>query len=210
VSAPEDSFTKLLGRQPTDWERQEHFRARDALGLRNNDALWPLLMMLGHYRTLYAEFPALIARAANDVSDKTRAAAEADLKALGARMQSKLAHSVADTAHKIADRRATTKRLQWVTGCIAVAGVVFSVVGFVGHRAGYSSGHEDGFKEARDESAAAAWANTPEGQVAYRLSKAGSIRDLATCAGRGWVVKGNTCYPHPDGAMVYGWAIARP
>ena len=45
MSDLDDSFAKLLGRQPSDAERQNLYRVRDALGLKNNDALcsfsWP-------------------------------------------------------------------------------------------------------------------------------------------------------------------------
>ena len=49
----------------------------------------------------------------------------------------------------------------------------------------------------RYESAAAmaSWANTPEGQLAYQLAKAGSLRELATCSGHGWFERDGACYP---------------
>ena len=34
MSDPDDSFAKLLGRQPSDAERQSLYRVRDALGLK--------------------------------------------------------------------------------------------------------------------------------------------------------------------------------
>jgi hypothetical protein len=210
VSTAEDSFTKLLGAQLTDRERQAVFRARDALGIKNNDALWLLLIVLGHYETLFSKVPSQIEEAATDVMEKTRLAAEATMKAAAARAESKLAASVAATAQKIADRRTSTQRWQWVTGGLALAALTLLGASLLGHHAGYSSGHDDGNKEARDENAAADWANTPEGQIAYALAKAGSIRDLAACSGRGWVVKGDFCYPHAEGGAVYGWRIPKP
>ena len=38
-SSLDDSFAKLLGRQPSDAERQQLYRVRDALELKNNDAV---------------------------------------------------------------------------------------------------------------------------------------------------------------------------
>ena len=46
MSDLDDSFAKLLGRQPSDAERQSLYRVRDALGLKNNDALWLVLMKM--------------------------------------------------------------------------------------------------------------------------------------------------------------------
>jgi len=57
VRTLEESFTTLLGKQPSDKERQAFLRVRDALNLKDNDALWVLLMVLGHCETLYGRFP---------------------------------------------------------------------------------------------------------------------------------------------------------
>jgi hypothetical protein len=110
VSTLDDSFTELLGRLPTDAERQDLFRARDTLNIKNNDALWPLLVMLRHYETIYSKVPALITQTIKEAVKRARSAAEAELKAASASIQADLARSVADTAARIADRRAGTKR----------------------------------------------------------------------------------------------------
>jgi hypothetical protein len=48
----DDSFAQLLGHQPSDKERQDLYRVRDALKLKSTDAVWTLLMVLQHYQTL--------------------------------------------------------------------------------------------------------------------------------------------------------------
>ena len=53
----DDSFATLLGRQPTDKEKQALYRVRDALKLKATDAVWLLLMALQHYETLYEQLP---------------------------------------------------------------------------------------------------------------------------------------------------------
>lgn len=57
--------------------------------------------------------------------------------------------------------------------------------------------------------AAASWANTPEGQLAYGLAQAGSVRELATCSGHGWVIERGSCFPRQllKGQM-FGWKLA--
>jgi hypothetical protein len=210
VSALDDSFEKYLGSLPTDEERQDLFRARDAFNIKNNDALWPLLVMLRHYQTIYAKIPGLITQTVTEVLRKTRKTAEADLKAAGARAEADLARSVAETARKIADKRASTKRWQWISVSLAIALSALTTVHILAGHSGRGAGYSDGYQAARDERAADAWANTPEGQLAYGLAKAGSIRNLATCSGRGWVVKDSSCFPTSDNGMVYGWKIPRP
>jgi hypothetical protein len=207
----EDSFTSLLGRQPSDKERQALLRTRDALNLKNNDALWLVLMALGHYETIYCRFPALIARAAADVTEKARTVAEGEVKAASSRLHAKLAETVAKSALDIADRAASTKRWQWVSTCLIVAASAFLVVGGwsyrTGHRSGYASGRADGYSDAHDERAAAAWANTPEGQLAYGLAAAGSIRELAACSGSGWVRRAGACFATVQNGSVHGWNL---
>ncbi len=62
MSTIEEAFTRILGTQPTDGQRQTLLRTRDALNLKNNDALWLVLIALGHYETLYARFPEISSR----------------------------------------------------------------------------------------------------------------------------------------------------
>jgi hypothetical protein len=47
---PLDRFAVLLGRAPTDAEKLELVRVKEALDLDNNDALWLLIMDLDHLR----------------------------------------------------------------------------------------------------------------------------------------------------------------
>jgi hypothetical protein len=214
VSMLEDSFERLLGRQPGDRERQALFRARDALNLKDNDALWLVLMALGHYETLYAQFPALISRAATDVTEKVKATADAELKAAVARTRSELARSLAQTAHEIAEQVASTRRWRTVTWAVVITAAVFVGMGAAmyraGRTAGIATGEREGYEKARDERAASAWANTPEGQLAYALAKAGSIHELATCEGTGWIRKRSSCIPGAQGAHISGWKLPEP
>jgi hypothetical protein len=211
VKTLEDSFTTLLGRQPGDAEKQALFRARDAFQIKNNDALWLLLAILGHYETLYSKIPALIAESAARVTEKTRTAAEAEFRSAGARVRSELAQSVAKAAREIADRAANTRRSQWIAACLAIAASAFIVVGGwafgTGRRSGFDAGRAEGYSAAHDEKAAAAWANTPEGQLAYALAKAGSIRELALCSGRGWRREGGYCIPRPEKSGIFRWRL---
>jgi hypothetical protein len=42
----EETFAKVVGRHASDEERQRLYRLRDALGLRDNDAFWSIVMAL--------------------------------------------------------------------------------------------------------------------------------------------------------------------
>jgi hypothetical protein len=209
VSELDDSFTLLLGRQPGDKERQRLYRVRDALKLKATDALWLLLMVLGHYETLYETFPALIATAAKDATKDIRETAVAQARAAAEDTKKALAFAVAEAATASAKRAAGAQWWKWAacwflaaTGCIAM-------IGFWEHSNGRSEGYANGREVARElyenAAAAASWANTPEGQLGYGLAKAGSLRELATCSGRGWVERDGVCYA---GAKTRGWRLS--
>jgi hypothetical protein len=211
VKAIEEAFAALVERQPTDKERQRLMRERDALRLKDNDALWHLLVVLGHYETLYAGIPARIAKVASDVTDNVKTAAAAELKAAAAGTRAELAKSVAQTALDIAARVASTKRWQWFSMSFAFAVTLLVGVAVWMYRQGVSSGAAsgrlDGYTTARDEIAANSWANTPEGQLGYELAKVGSLRDLATCSGKIVVRKGEACFVKVGKESVFGWHV---
>ena len=101
----------------------------------------------------------------------------------------------------------------------AVLGALAGVLGaagagyWLGHASGRESGLADGYQAARDEKAAAAWANTPAGRLAFALDQAGSLTVLATCANHGWHTETRqgrrVCFVGPDAATgsIYGWTL---
>ena len=185
MSELDDSFSKLLGRQPSDAERQQLYKVRDALGLKNNDALWLILMALQHYQDQYETFPKLIAQSAKDTLVTFKATADATVKASAEAAKADLAQAVASAAHEVAHNTSAKQMWQWAAGCIAVAFLCVGLFGWYmqssGHDSGYNSGYGVGYSEAKDEKAAAAWANTPEGKLAYRFAQTGSLAILAKC-----------------------------
>jgi hypothetical protein len=208
VSELDDSFALLLGRQPSDKERQRLYRARDALKLKSNDAVWLLLMALENYDALYSRYPALIAEAARDVTKNVRETALAQARAAAAETTKDLAHAVAAAATASAKKAAAAQMLKWAMGCFLAAMGCIATIGWWAHGRGLREGYAVGYEAARDRfenaAAMASWANTPEGQLAYGLAKAGSLRELATCSGHGWVERDGVCYP---GSKTHGWRL---
>ena len=222
---PADAFEKLLGRQATDAERRRLYRVRDALGLRSNDAIWLILIALEHYSGLYDRIPGRIEAAIAEALTEFGAAADAQAEASTAGAQRALVRAVADSAAQVARNaaRANVQRSLAIAICVAAA---CALAGFFyldysrtrGYKDGYAAGRNAGIAEARHEGAAASWANTPEGRLAYGLAEEGSLRALATCGGPGW--KRTTykesgrlfCLPHgiPETGKVHGWWMATP
>lgn len=208
MSDLDDSFALLLGRQPSDKERQRLYRARDALKLKSNDAVWLLLMALEHYDTLYSRYPALIAEVARDVTKDVRETALAQARAAVAETTKALANAVAGAATASAKKAAGAQMLKWAMGCFLAATGCISTIGWWAHGRGQREGYAVGYEAARDRyenaAAMASWANTPEGQLAYGLAKAGSLRELATCSGHGWFERDGLCYPS---SKTHGWRL---
>lgn len=130
----EATFEKLLGRQPSEKEIQSLYRVKNALNMRDNDALWLVLMALESYDTLYRKYPAMISgQVAQIIEDqKVAMAAIADAetkKALGT-----LADAVSKTSESIASSLAEASRMQswgWALLGFVVFGVLCVFVGFV-------------------------------------------------------------------------------
>ena len=211
MSELDDSFAKLLGKQPSDSERQHLYRVRDALDLKNNDAIWLILMALQHYQSQYEVFPSLIAQSAKDTLINFKATADATVKASAEAAKADLAQAVASAAHEVAHNTSRKQMWQWACGCCAVIGLVLGGLNWYvydkAHTAGLNSGYGVGYREAKDEKAAAAWANTPEGRLAYRFAQTGSIGSLAKCDRPGWYIEKGVCYVKPAADGTHGWRV---
>jgi hypothetical protein len=127
MSNLDDSFTKLLGRQPSDAERQRLYQVRDALGLRNNDALWLVLIALQHYEQLYAGIPDRIEAAAKKAARSAAAQAQADVNSAIAGLIPTVESAVRDGARwALAQESLVRSMFTLIAGCVVV-GVVFAI-----------------------------------------------------------------------------------
>ena len=208
VSALETSFTKLLGRDPSDAEVQKLYRVRDALGLKNNDALWLVLMALGHYESAYERMPQAIAEAARGSLANVKATADATMKASAESFKADMARAVAATAQEVARHTSRRQMWQWAGGAVAVAFVSLSLISWGAFSKGVETGKAEGYDQAKDEKAAAAWASTPQGQAAYRLAQGGDLDILVACNADGWKIEKKVCYPREDSDnMIHGWHL---
>ena len=208
MSELETSFEKLLGRQPTDAERQELYKVRDALGLKNNDALWLVLMALQHYQDQYEKFPKAIEQAAKDILADFKATADAMMKASAEAAKADLAKAIATTAQQVANATAHKQKARWIAGAMAIITITFAGGWWYAFNTGMAAGRWHGYEEAKDEKAAASWANTPDGKLAYKLAQTGSIPVLAKCNRPGWVLEKGVCYPYPDSNKdIHGWRV---
>jgi hypothetical protein len=253
-------FVAVTGAEPTEVQKQQAYRVRDAAGVRPTDhdflAVVYLLVLYGEYPQLLnqslqalqefrAQFDGLPNLTRKQISATKDAAAKlaeltatlqpvaqasADIPAvksqlmdLAKKLERKLTWMEPRKLNtfRYRDYEITMDRESMVAsiGLLAMAlgittlfvMVMFAVMTAVntfrldGIRAaaqaeGFKAGYTSGYDKAKDEKAAASWANTAEGKAARGLARAGSIKVLSTCNAPGWEVGvgpdgARWCYP---------------
>jgi hypothetical protein len=130
----DDTFGKLLGRQPSEYERQRLYRVRDTLGLRDNDAFWYIVLTLEHYDALYRDYPGQIAEHARRTLESAREAFAAAAAAESAKAQNLLSQKVAETsvliARKLAERPIRIDRITTLLATVVTFGALCVTAGF--------------------------------------------------------------------------------
>ncbi len=125
-----------------------------------------------------------------------------DLRSLLEAATSELADRTAAAATATATARERSWR--WTAGAVGLMAIVVLAAG----AASYVLGRDHALATVRDEKAAAAWANTPEGLLARRFAAAGGLEVVARCRGVGWSEQHGVCYPYPEASgKVYGWRL---
>ena len=122
------------------------------------------------------------------------------------------AMSAAEHAEATARAGARSAAAWAVLGALAGVLVAGGAGYWLGHASGREGGLAEGYRDAWDEKAAAAWANTPNGQLALALDRAGSLSSVATCTNRGWKAETREgrryCFVQADkDGNVYGWRL---
>jgi hypothetical protein len=102
----EEAFAKVVGRQASDEERTRLYRLRDALGLRDNDAFWSIVMALEHYDSFFRAYPEKLAEQTAHSIESARAAFAVAAEKEAAQVQRVLSEKVAETSVQIARRLA--------------------------------------------------------------------------------------------------------
>ncbi len=207
----QEVFKRLNAREATAEDVLRFERLTSALETTPGDAMLAVLVALDHYETLYREIPKKIAETATDALVNFKRSADAQAIASMAEAKADLAKTVSAVAVKVAHNTSAKQKFQWACGCIVAVTVCFSLVTYYaysnGRDLGYVGGYGAGYTEAKDEKAAAAWANTTQGKQAYRLAQAGSIDNLIRCDLPGWYVEKRVCYVKSASNGLYGWRL---
>ena len=130
----ESAFAKVIGREPSEKERERLYRVRDALGLSENDAFWYIVMTLEHYDALYREYPRIIQEEAARTIENSREAFAAAAKLEAARAEQMLAEKVAETsvaiAKKLAEKPIGIDRVTGMFAAVVLFGSICMAAGY--------------------------------------------------------------------------------
>lgn len=193
-------YQALLGRPPSRDEAERLERIATVLELRDNDALWSVLVALEDYDRRYRMAPARIEAALAKAVESLRDSADQETRAAAARAIEAMAEEAGRIGQQIATKTAGRDRAHWLAIMAAVCATVLLMTGAGSYYAGNKTG-------AAATSDAAAWALSNEGQQARALARTGSLPVLAACLGDGWRVDTHNgrdvCRPGPGA----GWYL---
>lgn len=135
---------KILGRDPTRAESEEFYRVRDALHLRDNDALWMILLLLQCVRR---DLEQSVADALSRIKSTADAVSEAAIKAAKADFLKNFPAELSKAAEQV------TRKATGDTGPVVITGLIvglvlliagFSGIGWLAYDLGERSGYEKG------------------------------------------------------------------
>ena len=202
------AFEAAFQRKPTADEVGRLERVMDVLDVRENDAIMTLMVVLEFYLGLYGSVPGRIEEAAKTAVGETKETTQKIAATAAQLAHGDLVEQLGKAVNQVASDAAKKQQWKALGAGIAAAAISLLVTGWVCFDAGREAGYGAAIKVARNETAAAAWANTPEGQLAYRLALAGSLQQVARCSAPGWKIRNGACLPQVDAeGTLHGWVM---
>ncbi len=138
--------------------------------------------------------------------------ADDEEEASTARLAAQDAKQAAQTALQATRASARSVAAWAVLGALAGVLVAGAAGYWIGQSSGWKAGQAAGYAAAVDEKAAASWANTPSGRLAFAMDQADGLALVTRCLGQGWWTETRQgrrfCFvgPAPDG-KTYGWPL---
>jgi ElaB/YqjD/DUF883 family membrane-anchored ribosome-binding protein len=206
ISPSDDLYSVLLADLSED-ERERVRSYADRFGIEPTDAVWALMIVLGHYSDLYEAVPEKINVTVQGILERIRSAAAAEAESSRVRLQASLTDAVVGAAESVAARKGLRELLKW--SAIATAAGVFMLAGVfvLGYWLGFDHGRARGFNAGVEGHLVASWALSVDGFRAYELWKAGDLEHLTACDRPGWKLESGVCYPKADEGKLYGWRV---
>lgn len=119
------NFERLFKRSATAREREQLRHVQHTLGLKDNDALWLVILALQYFESLYIQYPKAIGHAALEVMEDVKKASDRAIRASAETAKADLAKAVASVAREVARDTARRQMTQWlVVGMFVGAGLL--------------------------------------------------------------------------------------
>lgn len=204
--ASDDLYSVLLA-DLTETERERVRSYADKFGIEPTDAVWALMIVLGHYSDLYEAVPEKINVTVQGILEKIRSVAAAEAESSRVRLQASLTDAVVGAAESVATRKGLRDLLKW-SAIVSAAGLfILGGVFVFGYWLGFDHGRARGFNAGVEGHLAASWALSVDGLRAYELWQGGDLGHLAACDRPGWKLESGVCYPKADEGKLYGWRV---
>ena len=201
-------FEEIRGRELSEEEAERILRVQHILNIKENDALWAVIVALEHYQGLYQDIPPQVEAASRVAVAVIKETADSVAAAAAWSAKSELAGELAKSVREVANPFARKQQWQWITAGLVAAAVSTVAAGWTGFSRGQESGVAEGYHQAHTEAAAATWGASPEGRLGYRMANVGSLQQVARCTQPGWQVSDGVCYPYAAGdGKIYGWKL---
>ena len=204
--ASDDIYSVLLA-DLTETERERVRSYADKFGIEPTDAVWSLMIVLGHYSNLYEAVPEKINVTVQGILEKIRSAAAAEAESSRVRLQASLTDAVVGAAESVAARKGLSELLKWSSIATAAGVLLLAGVFVLGYWLGFDHGRARGFNAGVEGHLAASWALSVDGLQAYELWKGGDLEHLTACDRPGWKLESGVCFPRADEGKIYGWHV---
>ena len=200
----EELYRELHGEPMPDEVQVRLLKIEKAMGIRDNDALWHVFLVMDYYYRLYQEFPERIKGKTKEALDEIRKAhqptinasvqaireAEAEARnALAQKVPGIVDRAIEKTRSETLEYALNLKARKWITIGLTVGIVGLSAVGWVAYDRGKTEGYADA------------------------LPVAGFIGHFVNCDEPGWKIGTSKsgekiCSPFPDADHeTYGWKV---
>lgn len=202
------TFEQLRGRPPTKDERLRLFHIRDALSLRDDDALWAFFITFDEYRSAAADVPRLIREAGAEAVAHADNAAKAQVEVVIAGAQAEAIRTMSAAVMRTAKVVSIGQVLMHSALLVSVVAIGIGVFGVFVQRTAYDQGYAAATEVAELNDAATAWAHTEQGKRAYAYALDGQLDRWLYCTHPGFRIEGGLCYPDSlDNGARLGWRI---
>ena len=171
----DEKFQELLGRPPTNEERQRFLKIKRLGRVSRSDTFWSLVVVMESYLGLYGEMPRKISGAVKTVVAESRIAAKSEVDAAARESQAALVKEVAKSAQAIAGNVAEAERLRW-RSMMRVSTSVAVFVFIIGWFIAYFAGQYVAWEEAKAQEPRLVWLASAEGEAVVRAQQDGSLK----------------------------------